>query len=703
METEVELPGRAGRIASFLAAAALTLLATALAGHLGAPGSTNLTVPGGDGLLIPAGGAVGLFLLLGVLAPVVTLLLPRGLGFLRAAAVIVTLGASARLLLLPMPASDDVDRYLWEGRVVAHGFSPYVHAPRANDDPELDSLRDPADPHWSGINHPRMTAIYPPLSLLVFAGAASAWYGPGSIKALVIAADLGTLLLLLLLLRDRRLAPRWALLYALNPAVLFAFAGESHNDAFQLLLLTAALLAFRRRRWGWMWLALGLAVQAKYVALLAWPLFLRRDNLRLAPIALVAAAGPVLALLPFDRGAMFNSLLAFGSEMAFNGPVQSALWALTGSGQLATRLCQVGFLVAYGAGLAALHPARSRASDPTGGLLFVFGALLVLSPTVHFWYLSWLAPLLALRPRASWLVLSATVGVTLVTYGLEAATGRWSFPAWGPWAVWTLPLLLLTAEAALGLRRLRARRQVDATPPRTMSVIIPTFEEAERIEGCLAAIWRSEEVVIEVIVADAGSSDATRSLAEAAGAVVVEHRCPFDDGGGRGGQIAAGLNRAEGDVVAIVHADTRVPPGVFDEVVAHLGANPGVIGGSIGAVFDGSGVPLRLVETANDLRAAFLGIAFGDQVQFYRRRGLDDGQFPALPLMEDIELSLRLRERGRTSFFFGSARVSPRRWRRGSPAGRAALVIRLTGEYLLRRLVGPPDTVAMYRRYYGEG
>ncbi|MGH6661439.1 MAG: glycosyltransferase, partial [Rhodospirillales bacterium] len=85
-----------------------------------------------------------------------------------------------------------------------------------------------------------------------------------------------------------------------------------------------------------------------------------------------------------------------------------------------------------------------------------------------------------------------------------------------------------------------------------ISVVIPTLEEAQRLEPLLVALAK-EPVAHEVIVADGGSSDATRAVAIAAGAKIVITPP------GRGRQLRAGATRARGDVLLFLHADTRFP------------------------------------------------------------------------------------------------------------------------------------------------
>jgi hypothetical protein len=325
---------------------------------------------------------------------------------------------------------------------------------------------------------------------------------------------------------------------------------------------------------------------------------------------------------------------------------------------------------------------------------------LVLSPTVHPWYLCWVLPLVALRPKLSWIVLSLTSGLYFITVGISHDTGVWRLPQAAQIWEWTPFLLLLLFEAGLARRRFRAPVSTGAVS--TVSVIIPVRNEADGIAGCVTAVL-DDPAVCEVIVVDGGSSDRTVSAATAAGARVVSHDAPPESGGGRGGQINAGLRVATGDVVAVVHADVRVKSPCFSRVVQMLEREPGVVGGALGSVFDGSGFALLFVGFLNDVRSAFLGVAFGDQVQYFRREPvMACDAYPVIPLMEDVELSLRLAGLGRLVYLFGDATVSARAWQWGR-AARAMLVVRLVTVYLWRRLCGRADAVRMYREYYGRG
>lgn len=635
-----------------------------------------------------------IYVSLALTAGVAFLLFPRGVPSGRRFALTMTAAALCRLAFLPLPASDDVNRYAWEGAMVNRGVNPYVVAP---DSDELLGYRDPAV--WPGINHKDKTACYPPAFLRLSAWIASVSPGLLPFKVVFAVADLASVGLLLLLLRRRSLDEGWAMLYAFNPLVLFAFAGHGHVDALHLVFLLAALLCFEHKRWGLVFLFAGLAFQSKYVAVLALPFLITRANWRWAWVWFATALLPFFDPAFGSPFAKFASLREFGGHMAFGGGVHSLLRAaFQGHIEAATAVCAFLFALVCVAVFATAHPAWSKfsRSDPWPGILGVFGALLIFSPTVHFWYIAWVLPLALLRQRGSWILLTVTAAAYFTANATQHQTGTWELPAWALWLIWGPFCVLLAREMWLFCRRRGGPPELCST----VSVVIPTLNEEGRIGETVAEALRPAECA-EVILVDAGSTDETRREAECAGARVLEHTLPLEAGGGRGGQILAGVRAAAGNAVVVLHADTHPPADFARRALAALNRNPDVAGGAFGGRFTGRGGWLRALELANDFRAAVLGLSFGDQIQFFRRReALDFEAVPDIPLMEDVELSFRLRRVGRTVFLAVPGRVSARRWHTNRRV-RALTVLRLLVAYCAQRIAGQPDTLSMYRKYYG--
>jgi hypothetical protein len=642
------------------------------------------------------GGLVAAYLALWTLSVSLFFLLPREFSTRSSIVLIVTVAVLSRLAFLPYPPSDDVNRYLWEGRVLAAGISPYAHAP---DSPHLGTLAL-NDPYHALINHSDMSAAYPPLMLALFSGVGRIWYHPLAMKLLSVGFDITAILFLLGVLYERRLPLRWAVLYALNPLVLYAFAGEGHFDAAQAAFLVGALFCYTRKKWVLAFLLAGLAIQVKYVAVFALPFLVNRQNWRYAWVAALTALAPYLPIVLLDSRQLLYCLLRFGSEFAFNGPIHSMLLAATGSMTTASATVKVAFAAVLGLayGQHVRNWRSGKQDDPLPGMVAVFGALLLLSPTIHYWYLSWILPLVIIRPGWGWLIATLTSVAYFSVCRNYTMHGVWELSRIAFAIEWVPVLAVLSWVGVLGWRRRRC--PWEAVPVDSVSVIVPVLNEAARIGPCAEVLLKSP-VVSEVLVSDGGSTDDTVAATRRAGATVVAGAIDERSGYGRGGQIHAALQQATGDVVAIVHADTLVPPASWQRVLEMLRANPDVVGGSLGGGFDDGNLGLNMVEVLNDIRASCLSVPFGDQVQFFRRRVVTERNlFPAIPLMEDVEFSLRLQPVGRTVHLFGAARVSLRGWQT-QKAARALLIIRLFCSYICKRLRGPLDTSDMYERYYG--
>ncbi|MHC4884400.1 MAG: glycosyltransferase [Planctomycetota bacterium] len=658
----------------FALTAFLTLLLCLTGGHFGPIGGEIL-------------GFSTLFLLTGLAMVLAFLLLPKGWTPRRQITVILLLALACRLLLLPHPVSDDLNRYLWEGRVLLEGINPYTVAPN---DPGLTEFRD--ELVYPGINHKDLTACYPPLMILLFTGVA--WF-KGSflfLKGLMTGADLIALLALLAFLRNRNLPVRNALLYALNPIILYSLAGQGHLDAFHLAFLCLALWTWDRKRPVLLFLFLGFAIQSKYIAVLAIPFVLTRSNWRQAWAGCLAVLVPLIPFLWLSGGRVFQSLHTFGSQMAYGGGIHRLLLTLTGELKTATTLCAGLFTLTI---LYLLRCKLQGRLSPLTAIQATFVALLLFAPTVHFWYLTWVLPFLVLTPRIpEMLLIFSAIGCFVVLHHFHY-DGLWLLPGWAyalTWIPYALSLLL-----GWWVKRRREAHFPDST---SLSVIIPALNEEDRIAATvLSAV---EEGADEVIVVDGGSDDGTRSVARNAGAMVIQHAASPQCGGGRGGQIEAGLKKASGEIAVLLHADTELVADSLAQIRSALTENGDVIGGAAGSVFQPESGLTQVIEFFNDLRAALFGVSFGDQVQFFRRTAVLDGPgYPALPLMEDVELSLRLLQTGKTVFLWQQNRVSPRRWQT-EQGGRIFTVLSLVGRYLLTRPFRQPDARAMYAQYYDE-
>jgi len=187
-----------------------------------------------------------------------------------------------------------------------------------------------------------------------------------------------------------------------------------------------------------------------------------------------------------------------------------------------------------------------------------------------------------------------------------------------------------------------------------LSVVIPTLDEAAGIRDCLVPLQRLRTHGHEVIVADGGSADETAVLAAPlADRVLAVPR-------GRGLQMNAGAAAASGEALVFLHADTLLPIDAATLVAQGLADAPW---GRFDVVIDGSHPMLALIGAMMNLRSRLSGIATGDQAIFVRRSVFESvGGYAPIPLMEDVELSRRLRRAGRPACLRARVRTSGRRW-----------------------------------------
>lgn len=176
-----------------------------------------------------------------------------------------------------------------------------------------------------------------------------------------------------------------------------------------------------------------------------------------------------------------------------------------------------------------------------------------------------------------------------------------------------------------------------------ISVIIPTLNAGPTIGPALSALVPAavDGVIRQVIVADGGSTDETREIADLSGADVVR-AAP-----GRGRQLAEGAKIARFPWLLFLHGDTVLSEGWDREAMSFIrrvdeGDLP-----SGAAVFrfgvDDRGLAPRLLEALSLARCKAGGLPAGDQGLLISRRLFDHvGGYRDLPVMEDVDLARRI-------------------------------------------------------------
>ncbi len=192
-----------------------------------------------------------------------------------------------------------------------------------------------------------------------------------------------------------------------------------------------------------------------------------------------------------------------------------------------------------------------------------------------------------------------------------------------------------------------------------VAVVLPVLNEASTLPITLEHL--RQLLPDEVIIVDGGSTDTTRDIAQTKmdglpARLLTSTR-------GRAHQMNTGAAAAHSDILLFLHADTRLPPDAIESVRAVIRA--GNVWGRFDVRLDGTWPVYRIIERFMNLRSALTGIATGDQTIFVRRDVFRQlGGFAPIPLMEDIELSARLRRRQLPARIRTPVLVSVRRWKR---------------------------------------
>lgn len=626
---------------------------------------------------------VGLFSALGCLSLPLCFLFPDT-NRKRSTMIILACAVLLRVALLPAPVSDDVNRYLWEGKLTLAGENPFAAT-------AIDPIREAyRDDYWAAMNHLERPTAYPPGIQWMMAGAVAIAYHPMSMKVLALLGDLLCLGLILRLLKKRAAPTRWAGFYAFNPIALIAYAAEAHFDSLMVAAILAMLLSDHHRKPAFAWLFLGFAIQIKLVAIVLAPLLATRRNFRGA-----WAIVPVLILptLPFlaELDQWWAGVSQFAGGGAFNGPLFSAM-SLLGLPPDATRLIGIGVfgivaLIAFIANLRGLPLMRSAA--------IVMGALIVCSPVVHFWYLAWLLPFAALRPSFALATASITMAGYFLAWHTQDIHGWWGYGHGTAALIWLLPFIAFLAQHRPWTGRFRClfRQQNREETSSRLSIVIPTLNVGSDLTQFISLLRKSSPPETQLILADGGSTDGSvDSIRE-----TIVHSPP-----GRGQQIATGITAATGDWILIAHADTHHADGWHEHLQQSIHQHPQAAMLVLGQRFLPPSLPALFIEALNELRVVFGGVAFGDQTMVIRRLALEAcGGFPSQPLMEDVEASMSLQAHGDIIYLGQEWQVSAKKWQKGF-THRLILILRLMITYQLVRLRGRAQAREFSQKLYTE-
>ncbi len=341
--------------------------------------------------------------------------------------------------------SEDIYRYQWDGNIVNEGINPYKYVPGSS---ELVELRGP---RYEMINHKEIGTPYGPLAIMVFSTAERINQSVYFMKVPFVLFDCLSIILLLRMLALSGAAKSNVIFYAWNPLVVVEIAGSGHSDSLGILLMLSMLYLIQRGKYLGAAVGFAFAFMAKYFALLFLPAVLkyfRKGEWAVIPLFLLSGY--------FYFGEHLEShvlnLMQVGSDWRFNDSLFSLMFLLTGSLYFSKTLV-IGTMMAL-----SVIVWRSGRSILENAMIMICGAML-LTTTLHPWYLLWIVPFLCFSPNRAWLSLTA---LTMLSYHVlirYQAEGVWVESLWIKLIIYIPFYLLLFGD---WLRTLRSRKKQQA-------------------------------------------------------------------------------------------------------------------------------------------------------------------------------------------------------------------------------------------------
>lgn len=331
------------------------------------------------------------------------------------------------ILLFSFPNfSDDVYRFIWDGRLLVQGLNPFDHLPAYYMEPgnEVSGLTAAL---FRELNSPEYFTIYPPVAQGTFALAC--WLFPNSLagsalvmKLFLLVCEIGTLWLLPKLLTSFQLPPERSLIYVLNPLIIVEIMGNLHYEGAMIFFLMLGIWWLQQKRIYAAAVAIALSIAAKLLPLLFLPFLIRRlgwpKSFRFFP---VLGFSLLLLFLPLLSGVFLenfgNSLDLYFRKFEFNASVYYVLRWLGYLQKGYNQIALIGPLLATGTFIGIMAMAYREKSNNWQSLpalaLFAISLYLFFTTTVHPWYV---AMPLVLCLFTNWRYPVVWSGMILLTY-----------------------------------------------------------------------------------------------------------------------------------------------------------------------------------------------------------------------------------------------------------------------------------------------
>jgi len=340
----------------------------------------------------------------------------------------------ARIALIPVfpLLSDDIYRFIWDGRLLINGVNPFDHLPThwLTEAPVSFGLNTAL---FDQLNSPEYFTIYPPVCQSIFA--ISQWIAGDSLlgaaivmKIFLVGSEIGSIYLLYRILTHLKIRQYAILIYALNPLIIIEISGNLHFEGAMIFFFLMAIWLLIKNKWTWSAIFLALSIASKLLPLMFLPFILSYYGWKKGmKYCLMVGGFCVLFFAPLLSTTFIQnfstSLDLYFQKFEFNA---SIYYFFRWIGQLIigyNLIKYIGPILALVTvliiGILAIRKKITGINDFLIASLFAFTAYLFLGTTIHPWYLS-IPILLSVFTNFKFPILwSLLIMLTYISYGSD--------------------------------------------------------------------------------------------------------------------------------------------------------------------------------------------------------------------------------------------------------------------------------------------
>lgn len=338
------------------------------------------------------------------------------------------------LLIASLPKlSDDVFRFIWDGRLIFNLEDPYKYLPAHYLDSGLKGLDIGL---FEKLNSKEYFSIYPPFNQVFFF--LSVLFSPNSevwsiilLRVIILVFELGNMRLIKQLLVHYKLPQKYGLVYWLNPLVIFELTGNLHFEGIVVFFLLLALLKYEQGRLHLSAIYFGLSVATKFIPLIFLPLLIRKIGFKKAFIyGLIVVVTLAISFLPLINTAhvwaIWESMSLYFQKFEFNGSIYylTRWYGFETEGHnIIAKSGKWMMYATFGSIMIYSFLAKPKTDWPRQ-MVWVWFLYLLFGTTVHPWYV---IPMLAMSVFSSKrfpLIWSALIFLTYINYAGGTYTDR---------------------------------------------------------------------------------------------------------------------------------------------------------------------------------------------------------------------------------------------------------------------------------------